>query len=419
MTISTARAALTAAFLIGAASVAYGADKPPPGPKLTAAVQKHLIAAQNANNKKDYAAALAELDAASQISGVTAPDTVMINRFKMSVHIGMKDYAAADTDAEAAADAVLADSTAVAEADKDGLYKAAMELSLNNKHYDKSAKYAKALAALPAQQDSNTQGLMAQALYLGGDYQGAIAFAQKNIAAATAANQRPNKMFYDTIMSSYVKLNDQASAMKTLEDQVAIYNDPDDWAQVLPVTLGNKGMRDIDYVYVGRLWEATGAKINQQDISLIGSTASKLAFYGDAVTAEKLGGSGFTPADAKADADKKTMPAQIAAGAKQGGEYNVKTAEALIGYKMYPEAEKMARDAKTKGGAKDPAEPDVVLGQALVGQGKYAEAATVFSGIQQPNQASARVIRLWATYAKGKANPQPATAAAAAPAPAQ
>jgi hypothetical protein len=413
MTISTARAALTAAFLLGAATCAFAADKPA-GPKLTPAVQKHLVAAQTANNKKDYAAALSELDAATQTSGLTPADTVMINRFKMSVHIGMKDYAAADLDSEAAADAVLADPTAIAEADKEGLFKAGMELSLNNKHYDKSAKYAKALAALPTPQDGNTQGLMAQSMYLGGDYAGATALAQKGIDAATAANQRPNRTLYDTIMSAQVKQGDQPGALKTLETIVTIYNDPEDWAQLLPVTLGTKGMRDIDYVYVGRLWLATGAKISTQDISLIGSTASKLAFYGDAVAAEKAGASGFAPADAKADADKKTMPAQIAAGAKQGGEYNVKTAEALIGYGMYPEAEKMARDAKTKGGAKDPAEPDMVLGMALAGQGKYAEAATTFAGVQQSNPASARVARLWALYTKNKANPPAAAPAQAA-----
>lgn len=409
MTISTARAALTAAFLLGAASAGYAADKAA-APKLTPAVQKHLVAAQNANNKKDYPTALSELDEASKLSDLTPADIVMINRFKMSVHIGMKDYTSADTDAEAAADA---DPSGVADADKESLYKAAMELSLNAKHYDKSAKYAKMLAALPTPEDANTQALMAQALYLGGDYPTATQIAQKNIDAAKAAGQRPNRTFYDTIMSSQVKQKDEAGAEKTLEDIVSLYNDPDDWAQLLPVTLGTKGMRDIDYVYIGRLWEATGAKINPQDISLIGSTASKLAFYGDAVAAEKLGGSGFPPPDAKADADKKTMPAQIAAGAKQGGEYNVKTAEALIGYQMYPEAEKMARDAKTKGGAKDPAEPDMVIGMAQIGQGKYADAATTFGGIQQPNPASARVVRMWTIFAKNKANPP------AAPAPAQ
>lgn len=413
MKLATARAALTAAFLLGAASGVYAADA---GPKLTPAVQKHLVAAQTANNKKDYQTALSELDAAKQVSGLTPADTVMINRFSMSVHIGMKDFAAAATDAEAAADA---DPSGIADADKESVYKPALQLALNAKHYDKAAKYAKMLAALPVPQDAQTSGLMAQALYLGGDYPGAIAMAQKNIDAAKAAGQKPPRLYMDTIMSAQVKQKDEAGAEKTLEALVADYNDPQDWAQMLPVTLTTKGMRDIDYVYVGRLWIATGAKMSAQDASLFGSTASKLAFYGDAVAAEKLGGSGYPAPDAKADADKKSMTAQIAAGAKQGGEYNVKTAEALIGYGMYPEAEKMARDAKTKGGAKDPSEPDMVIGMAQVGEGKYADAAATFSAIQQTDPASARVVRLWAIYAKNKAAPPAAATAAAPAAPAQ
>jgi hypothetical protein len=153
-----------------------------------------------------------------------------------------------------------------------------------------------------------------------------------------------------------------------------------------------------------------GGKISPSDASLIGSTASKQGLYGDAVQAEKLGGTGFAPADAKADADKKTFAQQIAAGAKQNGQYNVKTAEAAYGYGMFSDAETLARQAKTKGGAQDPTEPDMVIGMAQAAQGKYADAATTFGSINQSNPASARVTRLWGYFAKSKANPTTATA---------
>ena len=76
----------------------------------------------------------------------------------------------------------------------------------------------------------------------------------------------------------------------------------------------------------------------------------------------------------RADADKKTIPAQIAAGPKQNGKYNVKLAEALYSYGMYPEAEAAARAGHHKGGATDPTEAPMVLGQALAAQGKYDDA---------------------------------------------
>ena len=73
------------------------------------------------------------------------------------------------------------------------------------------------------------------------------------------------------------------------------------------------------------------------------------------------------------------MPQQIAAGAKQNGQYNVKLAEALYSYGMYPEAEAAAKLAMSKGGITDPSEAPMVLGQALTAQGKYADAVTAFA----------------------------------------
>lgn len=401
------RAALTAALMLGAASgAAYAADK---APKLSPSVAKALGKAQAANNKKDFQGALAAIDEAKAVSDRTAADNVMINRFAMAVHIGMQDYNGADVDAEGAADAALSDPTAVADADKAGIYKPAMQLALNAKHFDKAAKYAKALQDTTPPPDAATTALIAQSMYLGGDYAGATAIAQKNLDAAKAAGQKPARNDLDIIMSSQVKAKDEAGAENTLEQLVQYYNMPEDWSQILGVSLGTKGMEELDYIYVGRLMLATGAKVTPSDAQAIGTTAnSKLALYGDAEAMQKVGG----PApDAREAADKKSIPAQIAAGAKQGGEYNVKTAEALYGYGMYAEAEKMARDAKAKGGMKDPTEADMVIGMALAAQGKYADAATTFSGIQRANPAKQRVVRLWTYYAKSKAEPATATAA--------
>jgi hypothetical protein len=330
------------------------------------------------------------------------------------VHIGMGDYNGADVDAEAAADAALSDPTATNEPAT--VYKPAMQLALNAKHYDKAAKYAKALQSTTPPPDAATMALIAQSLYLGGDYAGATAIAQANIAASKAANTKPARNDLDIVMSSQVKAKDEAGAEATLEQLVQYYNMPEDWGQILGVSLGAKGMEEIDYIYVGRLALAVGAKISPQDAQAIGTTAnSKLALYGDAEQMQAVGGPAPDPREA---ADKKSIPAQIAAGAKQGGEYNVKTAEALYGYKMYPEAQKMATDAKAKGGMKDPTEADMVIGMAQAAQGQYDAAATTFGGITRANPAKQRIVRLWAAYAKSKA--APATAAApAAPAPAK
>lgn len=401
MTTTFLRAALTAGFLAGAASgAAYAADKPA-APKLTPGVAKALSDAQTANNKKDFDAAKAALDKAKQVSDRTPVDDLYINRFTMAVAIGQNDYNAADTAAEAAADS---DPSVVPDADKQAVYKPALQLALNAKHYDKAAKYAKLyLATNPPPAD---QALIAQAMYLGGDYAGATALAQKNLDAAKAAGQKPQRNDLDIIMSSQVKQKDEAGAEATLEQLVQYYNQPEDWGQLLGVSLSAKGMREIDYVYVGRLAQALGLKLSATDAQLIGGVANSnsLALYGDAEALQKMGG----PApDARIAADRKSLPDQIKVGQgpKGTGEFNAKLAEALYGYGMYPEAEAAARLAQQKGGAKYPSEPNMVLGMAEAAQGKYADAATAFGSVNASAPASQRVARLWSYYAKSKASP--------------
>jgi len=394
-------AAVSAGFLFGAAQTALAADAPK-APKLTNAIAKSLQDAQKAGNAKDFPTALAAIDKAKAVSGPTPYDTLMINRFAMGIHVGMGDLAAAGVDAEAAADV---DPSVIPDTDKPNVYKPALQLALNAKHYDKAVKYAKLYQALTPPPSGADLGLVSQALYLGGDYAGATAIAQKNIDAATAAGQKPARNDLDIVLAGQVKQKDEPGAEKTLEALVANYNQPDDWGQLMGVSLTTKGMRDIDYIYMGRLMFLQGGKMRPEDASLIGSTASRLGFLGEAVQAQKLGGQGFTDPGPKVDADKKSFPAQVAAGAKQNGVYNVKTAEAAYGYEMYADAETLAKQAKAKGGVPDATEPDMVLGMAQAAQGKYAEAAQTFASINQPNPASARVVRLWTYYVKAKANP--------------
>lgn len=397
---NTVRAALTAALLLGTASVALAQT----APKLTAGVQKALVEAQTAAKKQDFPAAMAAIEKAKAVSSRTPYDDLQINRYGMSLYVQQKDMANAAVYGEAAADI---DPAAIPETEKSAVYTAGLQLALNAKHYDKASKYAKALIALPTPPDASIQAMAAQAFYLGGDYAGAQAQAQKNVDAAKAANKQPARTDFEIIMSAQVQQKNQAGAEQTLEQMVVAFNDPKDWAQMLSVSLGIKGMRDIDYVYLGRLMFATGANIPATDMQLVGSNANKQGFYGDAEQAQKKGG----PApDARMAADRKSIPQQITAGAKQGGEYNVKLAQALYGYGMYAEAETAARLAKSKGDAKDPTEADMVIGLSQQAQGKYSEAATTLGAITAPNPAAARVLRLWNVFVKGKASPAAAPA---------
>jgi len=400
MTSKLLLAAASAGLLFGAVHTAAAADAKPP--KITNAIARALQDAQKAGNAKDYPTALAAIDKAKAVSDPTPYDVLMINRFATGIHVGMNDLAAAGADAEAAADV---DPSVIPDADKAVVYDTALKLAMNAKHYDKAMKYAKLFLATTPPPTGASVALAVQAFYLGGDYASATALAQKNIDAATAAGQKPQRNDLDIILAAQVKQKDEAGAEKTLETLVANYNMPEDWGQMMGVALTTKGMRDVDYVYMGRLMMLQGGKIRPEDASLVGSTASRLGFLGEAVQAQKLGGTGYPDPGPKVDADKKTFPQQVAAGDKQNGVYNVKTAEAAYGYGLYADAEKLARNAKAKGGVPDATEPDMVLGMALAAQGKYADASQTFASVNQSNPASARVVRLWGYYTKAKANP--------------
>ena len=399
-------ATLTAGLLLGAAtSGALAEDKPKP-PTISSAMRKPLTDVQTALGKKDYQAAQAGLAAAKQVPNPSPYETYLIDRFSMSIHLGLNDMDGADVDAEATADL---DPSVIPDNDKPAVYRAALQLASRAKHDDKALKYAKLYMALTPPPPAADQPMIAQALYMGGDTADAMALAQKNIDAATAAGQKPSQADLEVVMFSQAKQKDEAGAEKTLETLVAAYNRPADWDQLMGVALTTKGMRDIDYIYMGRLMLLRGGQINQPDANLVGSAANsnRLALYGDAEQMQKFGGPAPDPREA---ADKKSMPAQIAAGAKQNGQYNVKTAEAAYGYGMYSDAENMARAAKTKGGVQDPTEPDMVIGMAQAAQNKYADAAQTFGSINQSNPASARVVRLWGYFVKSKANPTTAAA---------
>jgi hypothetical protein len=392
--------AATAAATVLAISSAQAAD----APKLSSGVQKQLAVAQKANGTQDWGAMKAALDAANQVSGRTDYDNYMIAEFTLAMDAGMKDYAAAAVAAQA-----MADSPAQPDAEKAKNLRNALSLSLQIKQFDKALLYAKALAATNPT-DLNNQNMIAQAYYFGKDYADAQTATQKIVDATVAAGKKPDRNTLELLLNAQVNLKNEEGAEKTLETLVANYNDPHDWGQMIDVAFSTKGLRDIDANWLGRLLFLSGADVSASDASMIGVTASHLGMLGDALAAQQHGGTGFTDPKAASDKDKATIKAQITAGQKANGQYNVKLAEALYSYGMYPDAEAAARLAIQKGGATDPSEGPMVLGQSLVAQGKYDDAIAAFGQVTGGGPATPRIVRLWVDYANIKKNP-PAPAA--------
>jgi tetratricopeptide (TPR) repeat protein len=408
MTTKSTRAMLAATLLAASASVAILATPAmaADAPKLSSGVQKHLVEVQDAGKKKDWAAAATALAAAKAVDGRTPFDDYTIAR--MTIYVDAQTNNLADA---AAAAYVAADSTVQPDADKIGNANTAMMLALNEKAYDKAEKYAKAVdASNPT--DPGQLSNIGTSYYLGGDFAAAKASAQKRIDAAKAANKLPPRDALGLLLSADVGLKDEVGAEDVLEQQVAAYGDPQDWAQLVDVAITSKGIRDVEAIWLGRLLFLVGGPVSKTDADMVGSIAGHLTFFGDAVNAKAHGGTVDPDPGPRADADKKTIQAQIAGEAKGNGLYNAKLAEALFSYGMYPEAEAAATAAMTKPGDPDASEAPMVLGQALAAEGKYDDALAAFGKVTGGGPATARITRLWVDYVNLKKNP-PAVAAPA------
>jgi hypothetical protein len=414
MTTKSARVLLGAALLAGSAMAALLATPASAAPTMSISVGNDLGDAQKAASKKppDFAAAAAAVAQAKK-DAKTDFDNYMIDRVGISVAYNNNDQAGA---AQAAQDA--ADSPAQPDADKFNNLKTALELETLVKAYDKAMKDAKTLDGMKeAAADPQMPGLISQAYYFGGDFASAKASAQKSVDAATKAGKAPDRQTLQVLLSADVGLKDEAGAEQVLEEEVAAYNDPNDWAQMIDVAITTNGIRDVEAVWLGRLLFLVNGPVSKTDADMIGAIASHLTFFGDAVNAKSHGGTIDPDPAPRADSDKASIQQQIAAEGAQNGTYSAKLAEALYSYGMYPEAEAAAKIAITKGGNPDPSEAPVVLGQAQAAQGHYDDAIATFATVPANAEATKRIVRLWTDFVKAKKNPPvvaaaPATAAA-------
>jgi hypothetical protein len=137
-------------------------------PKLSPEVTAALREAQAAFRKKDYPAAQAAVSKARAVTELQPFDVYTIHRFALSIDVALKDLAAADVEAEAAADS---DSSLIAARDRAMVFKAALQLALNSRHYDKAVGYAKLYQA--TNPPASDQALISAALSHAGNSDGA------------------------------------------------------------------------------------------------------------------------------------------------------------------------------------------------------------------------------------------------------
>jgi tetratricopeptide (TPR) repeat protein len=314
----------------------------------------------------------------------------------------------------------MAESPALPAASAKDIFHNAMLLSTEAKHYQKVIEFG-ALADKAGGMDDKEQTALAQSYYFLGEYDKSAAVAQKAVDAAVAAGRVPDRGALQLILTSQVKAKDQAGAQRTLETLVQDFGDTSDWGEEIDLTLGTKGLTDIDVLNLYRLRVLANGTVPPADYPMMAGVAVHLGYPGEAAAMLERGnvrGAALTAARAKEAEDKRTLPSFDALARKRAtGDYDVKLAEAYYGYGRYAEAEEAARRAISKGGTKDPHEAQMVLGMALTAQGKNAEALQVLGQVKG-SPAIEKVAHVWTLYAGRKYGGADASAPATAAAPA-
>lgn len=399
------RAALLASA-VSFSTITLSAPTAIAAPKLSKDVQVALVAAQKAATAGDFQSALAAVKQAQAVSNPSDSDTLQINNFLGFIDINLKDYAGADAALEAAAD-----SPAIGDFDATNqkqLYHNAILLAAQNQHWNKVIAYQPKLDALQGNDDT-TYAVTAQAYYFTKDSANAKLFAQKSIDAAKAAGKQPNEAVMQIVMGSQAA-TDQNAAEATLEQIVLTYSRPDDWDQLVGVSLGSKGLSNSDalnmyrvlyiqgpmksaddYTYMGSLAEAQRNAVEARNVLQAGASAGK-------ITANAT----LAKARSEAAGDEKIISQAMAAASKsKKGEDGMEVAQDLWGYGRYADVETMATQAKAKGGLKDPAEAAVLIGMSQIAQGKYDQGiATLGQVTGSPGRM--RTAHLWTLYAQAK-----------------
>lgn len=413
-------AALAAAGVVGmgAAVLAPTAAVAATTPKLSAAVQKPLKAANDAMVAKNWDEALARIQEAAAVQPQTPYDTFMINEIGWYVQYQKKDYAAAAAMLEASVNSEFQPADKL----QDRL-KALTQINyLTLKNYPKAIEFGnRYLQAAPS--DPDVGAWVAASYFQLKDYATARAAAHKVIAASA----KPSEPMLQVVMFSSANLNDRPATMQALEQLLRYYPKKAYWNDLLTNQLyETKGDRELRNLY--RLMVQTQTLDKAEDFSEMAAVltaggypneAVKIleqglaanVFTGDALAREK---SDLDRARAGAAADAKDLPgAEKALAAAKSGNEMVAIGKLYFSAGEYAKAADAIRKGLAKGGVTDTDDANALLGVALVRAGTPQEASAAFGAVKDGKYA--QVARLWTLYVDSTAAAPSATPTAPPP----
>lgn len=382
---------------VSSAMAAEKKDKGAPKQKLSPAVQKPLVAAQNAMTAKNWDEALVQIQAAQAVEPKTPYDAFMIDELGWYIYLQKKDYVKS---AEALERSLA--TGMVPDADKPQRMRALTQMQLQNKEYAKAVTTGtEYLKLVPT--DADIALNVAQARYLSNDFAGAKAAAEQLVASSA----KPAEAALLLALRSNYELKDNAGILRALEGLVRNYPAPKYWEDLLNTQLyRTKDDRGLRALY--RLMNDTDTLDKPEEFTEMGSALITGGFPNEAKGILERGmGTGQLQGDSKtrAQADLDRAKSGAAADAKDVGTAASQLAAAKTGNQMvaigklyfsmgdYANAADAIQKGIAKGGVTDVDDASLLMGIAQSRQGKLADARAAFDAVKAP--ALTEVAALW------------------------
>jgi len=395
-------AALIAATLLSLSWSAVAADSKTN--TVRPAVGKPLAEANADLQAKKYAEAVAKVEEAARVDGLTPYETYAITRIRAGAVLGTGDEAAALNAYKA-----LLDMPELPAEDKPVVLGTVARLSYSTKDYAKAAEYAKAFRAAGGS-DPQMPLLLAQALYLSDDYAGAAQELRAQFEQMQQAGQTPPELSLKLYLSCAAKQNDKTAYRDALRRLVTYYPTTEYWQELITHTVAQPGFSDRLLLDMYRLKAATATIDNASEyedaaqLALAAGLPGEAQQYVDQGYAKGLLGAGARAAKDKAlkaviagkiTEDKRTQAeGERAAAQRKSGDALVATGLNYVGYGEYEKGIALIRQGIAKGQLKQAGDAMLHLGYAQMRAGRTDDARASFKNVTAQD-GSASLAQLW------------------------
>jgi tetratricopeptide (TPR) repeat protein len=391
-----------------AASAAAGATAAPVKPTVSKPLQKPLQGVQNAMNDKKWDEALAKLKEIEANPAKTPYDTFVMHQF-LAYTLRMLGQAAASIPSFEA----QIESGFLAPEESERLTKGVAQLYYQEKDYAKASQAGRKFLA-GGKIDDDIYTLVAQAEYLQKNYAEVIKLLQSFITTLESRGQVPKEPSLALYSDSFLRLKDNAGAIRALELQVKYYPKRENWANLLSMVRGETSA-DIVLFNLYRLMGDTETLTAANDINETAQLAIKFGLPGEALSVIQRGmaANAFSTTSEKAAAERQLQTGKTLADADRAGlakfeaeakaaktgEGDVRLGQALLSYDQYDKALEAIQRGIAKGSLRNADEAQILLGITLLRLNRKPDAVAAFNGTKGTDAKLSSVAHLWALHA--------------------